>query len=544
MKTLSITLFMLVSFLATLAIDPPKPVETKLKEVTVFLSGAQLTRTGTATIPAGNSLLVFKDLPQDLNPQSIQVTGKGDFTILSVQHQINYLKEQEKTKNIVALEDSIELLSDKIKAEQAMLGVYQTEELLLTENIELGGANTGVSITALKEAADFYRLRLTDLKNKQLACSKKIYEWQMSIVRITNHLATLNTRKNIPTSEVVLMVYAAGPVSANFTLSYIVYQAGWMPFYDLRCKNTDSPVEIVYKANVYQTTGEDWENVNLTISSGNPLLSGTKPALGIWYLDYYNPYANNYGNTRGYDKKERMAEMSSVAEDGNGMISTTNIELAPAGSASSYTTQVESTTSVQFVISIPYDIPSNGQPYAVEMKKATLNAQYEYFCAPKIDKDAFLLARVTGWEDLNMLSGPMNLYFESTYVGQSNFDSKSVVDTLDLSLGRDKNIVITRERIKDFSSKKLVGLNQTESRGFEITVKNKKSTGVKLVLQDVIPVSSNKDIVVEKLEVSGATVDDTYGRLTWKMDLKPTESKKYKFAYSVKYPKDKQVILE
>jgi uncharacterized protein (TIGR02231 family) len=528
------------------AINDPKPLTTNIKEITVYLSGATITRTGALSLPSGNSIVVVKNLPQDLNPQSIQVNGKGDFTIMSVVHQINYLKEQEKTKEIIMLEDSLEMLNDQVASENSMLYVYNNEEGLILTNKSLGGQNTGVSIAGLKEASDFYRTRLADIKTKQLAINKKLVKLQNRIANISNQLNNLNAKKNIPTSEILVMVSADQAVNATFTVSYLVNTAGWSPSYDLRAKDVKNPIEIAYKANVYQTTGEDWENVLLTLSTSNPSLSGTKPNLAPWFLSYYEPVSYSYENDeQNYKVKgnRSMAKEEAPSSMTNG--GTVNeITVADAVSASAYTAVTESTTSIEFEISKPYDIPCNGQTYTVEMTKSTLPATYEYYAVPKIDKDAFLLARVTGWEGLNMLSGNVYLYFEGTYVGQSYFDARNTTDTLDLSLGRDKNIVLKRERLKEFASKKLIGVNQTESRGFEISVRNKKSQPITIVIDDQIPLSTNKDIVIEKTDISGAKYDDPTGRLTWKYEVKAAETKKMKLVYSVKYPKDKTVILE
>lgn len=533
---LSLASFM---FAQIFAINDPKTMKTTIKDITVFLSGAQISRTGTAQLPAGNSFVIIRDLPQDLNPKSVQVNGKGDFTIMSVVHQINYLKEQEKTKEIIALEDSLESIKDKINYENGMLYVYNNEEGMILTNKSLAGQNTGVSIAALKEASDFYRNRLADIKSKQLAINKKVLKYNERMNVILNQLAALNAKKNIPTSEVVVMVNSEQPVNAGFTVSYIVNTAGWSPSYDLRAKDINNPIEIAYKANVYQTTGEDWEKVKLTLSTANPSVSGTKPNMNPWYLGFYEPYTYSYSLNKEKSKGEAMKSEAAPAS-----MELNEVSVMDAKTSSSYTTVTESTTNIEFEISQPYDIPANGNSYTVEMTKTTLPATYEYYAAPKIDKDAFLLAKVTGWESLNMLPGNIFLYFEGTYIGQSYFDARNLNDTLDLSLGRDKNIVIKREKMKDYASRKLVGTNQKDTRGFEISVRNKKSQPITIVIEDQLPISTNKEIEIERIDISNAKVKEESALLSWKLDLKPAETKKFKLVYAVKYPKDKTVVLE
>lgn len=538
-KIIIISGLIIFSLYASYAIDKPKQVPTKISGITVYLQGAQINRSGHVSIPAGNSTIIFTDLPQSLNPQSIQVSGKGTFDILSVSHQINYLRSQEKTKETKILEDSLEYLQQEIDKQNAMLSVYSNEESLLLENKKIGGANTGVSITSLKEAADYYRSRLTDIQNKKLSIKKDIIRLQEQVSRISNQIAGIQTKRNIPTSEIIVSVNAKAATTADFSLSYLVNNAGWVPFYDLRVNDVNKPVEIVYKANVYQTTGEDWENVKLVISTSNPMLNSSKPTMYPWYLRFSNP---TY-----YDKNKKYASVPPRALEMAKEEVVTDDEYAnrpKAGSSADYTVVTESTTSIEFTISLPYDISSNGKPNAVEIQKSTLPATYEYFVAPKIDNDAFLLARVTGWENLNLLSGETNLYFSGTYVGKSYINAQATNDTLELSLGRDKNISVTRTRLTEFNSRKLIGLNQKVTRGWEISVRNKKSQAVTMTIQDQVPISTDKEIEIERTETSGATFTETTGLLTWKVNLKPAESKKLKFIYSVKYPKDKNLIIE
>ncbi|MCE9539322.1 MAG: DUF4139 domain-containing protein [Bacteroidetes bacterium] len=168
-------------------------------------------------------------------------------------------------------------------------------------------------------------------------------------------------------------------------------------------------------------------------------------------------------------------------------------------------------------------------------------AEYTHFSAPKLDKDAFLVAKITNWDELNLVAGNVNIYFDGTFVGESYINPNNLTDTLDLTLGRDKNIVVTRAKQKDKTKEKIIGEDKVKTVTYEITVRNTKSTASNFYLQDQIPVSQNKELVILLVESSGATLDENSGLLNWKLNIKPKETKKITFTYSVKYPKSKIV---
>jgi uncharacterized protein (TIGR02231 family) len=312
--------------------------------------------------------------------------------------------------------------------------------------------------------------------------------------------------------------------------------ASWTPSYDLRSTNTDSPIALDYRASAYQTTGEDWKNVKLKLCTGNPQQNGSKPSLYPWYLYIYNTYDD-------YRTSNAPASAAEDLEKAGGKKDEAKENIA-AQTAANYTTVYTNATNFEFDINLPYTINSDGKTTIVEIQNYTLPAIYQYYCAPKIDRNAYLLAKVTGWENYNLLSGYINLYFEGTYVGKSYLDVNNTKDTLDVSLGRDENIAVERIKQKDYNANQFIGLNRKVSYVWEIDVRNKKKTPIEIVVEDQLPLSTDKQIEIEQGETSGAKYDETTGFLSWKLNLKSAETQKIKFSYSVKYPKDKNVHVE
>ncbi|MGF2413453.1 MAG: mucoidy inhibitor MuiA family protein, partial [Ferruginibacter sp.] len=198
---------------------------------------------------------------------------------------------------------------------------------------------------------------------------------------------------------------------------------------------------------------------------------------------------------------------------------------------------------VTFNIDLPYDVPTNGKAQSATLKEYDVPATYKYYAVPKLDKDAFLLAEVADWEGLNLLPGEANIIFEGTYIGKSFIDPSSTQDTVNLTMGRDKRVVVKREKAKDYSAVKFLGTNKKQIFTYDITVKNNKKDEVNMLLKDQYPVSQNKEVEVELLESNDAAVNEETGVLTWKLKLAPGEVKKVRLSYSVKYPKDKTLNL-
>lgn len=518
-------------------------VKSDIKEVTVFLSGAQVTSVGSATINPGTSDLVFENLSPNINSNSIQAKGEGDFTILSVAYKMNYVNQRPKTKEVLALEDSLEQLKTKLEMQDNLMGVYNNEEQMITANRDIGGNNNGVTAIELEKVATTMRTRLTEVKNKQSEIKARQKKLNESISKVNSQLNELNNKRNRNTGEIVITVSSNISVQAKLTLNYMVSNAGWSPIYDLRAADDRGPVKLNYRANVHQNTGVEWKGVKLTLSTGNPNLSGNKPVLNPWRISYYTPTRyKSYGNkNRSYAPAYGGGDAPAVEESTKEM-SYESAAPKTATTTAAYTQVVtDNVINVQYEISVPYNVPADGKNYSVEIQNYSMPATYKFYCAPKLDKDAFLLARITGWDQYNLLPGDANIFYGGAYVGKSYIDTKTTNDTLDVSLGRDKGIVITRETVKELCEKKVIGVNKKESFIYEISIRNKKKQEIEIEVHDQVPLSSQSEIEVETLETSGAAYNKESGKLTWNLKIAGADTKKLRLGYSIKFPKDKVI---
>lgn len=517
--------------------NPEKKVQSAPKEVTLFLSGAQVVNTATVSLQSGVTDLVFENIAPNLQENYITAKGEGDFTVLGVTYRMNYLdQETEMPKEVKVLSDSLEGLRNRSELLTATLRLFENEEALLNANRSIGGQNTGVSSAELEKIATLYRTRMTEILGKKFEINSKLKKINVQITRINNQMAELNEQRNKPSGEIVVSVMAKAPVTAKVSVLYFVNGAGWTPYYDIRAEDTDAPVSLEYKAKVWQNSGFDWKDVKLTLSTNNPTLSGSRPVMGIWWLDFYNPNIYSYKQQQMYMNNNTVpaaaASRAPVAMED---------KLEEARSVADFTTMTENTISTSFEIKLPYTIPSDNKPHVVDIQKFDVKAEYDYYAAPKLDRDAFLLAKITGWDQYNLLSGEANVFFEGMFVGKSNINTRFTSDTLAISMGRDKNVAITRRKLKDFTEKKVIGTQIKETYSFEITLRNKKKSDIEIDVQDQIPVSQNKELEIELINDSGGQLEASTGYLTWKLKLKKGETKTLKFTFSVRYPKDKSI---
>lgn len=537
--------------------DNEQKIKIPVQSVVVYLDGAEITQGKTISLEQGRNTIIFTGISARLVSKSIQINAGLDASILSISDKINYLESSLETPKIKQLKDSIKILSEQIDMHNYEKEAYDKEKELLVQNQAMGGKEKAIAITELKLAADFYRARIREINTELFKLDKLTDKASERLTKLNKELQEANGKINPPTAEITVLLATQAKITTKIELKYLVSGAGWAPSYDLIAEDINKPIELKYRAKVYNNTAVDWTNVKIKLSTSNPTLSASKPQLAAWYLNFENAYAiSNY-------QQNKMQQYQNYGLDNNnvdirGARSNAQVDKAtggvPAqyGSPGSVTTQPRqpvvnyeeiqvSDLSAEFEIKNTYSIPADSKPYIVEVTNYNLPATFEHYSIPKTEKEAFLLARIGGWEQLDLVEGPANVYFGGSYVGQSYIYTRSLDDTLDLSLGRDKKVMVSRTRLKDFNSKTFSGDKKKETQSYEITIKNNRKSPVTIDVEDQLPVSQNSEIVVEGIELSKAKKDDATGKLTWRYTIAPGEQQKITLTYSIRYPKNKYV---
>jgi hypothetical protein len=604
------------------------PVETKMEQVTVFMKGAQVKRTVKQSISAGKQEIVFTGISTDIEKQSVQVKADGKLTILSVRVQRDYMKEQEVREEIKITQEKFFQLNDKISLTSKVLEVFKQEESMLIKNQQIAGSTVTLKPEELKQSLDFQRARLTEVLKQQLSLQKEIEEMNKDRNKLSNQLAEMSRKIDLSTNEIVVLADVKETATVPFEITYLVQKAGWYPTYNIRVKDVVSKLQLEMNANIYQTSGENWNNIKLVLSTGNPNDNNSKPLINPWFISYVDAQMSNYMKQWTISGSDQMlmgrvtddkgipvpgaivtvkGTTQSTITDANGFYrikATGNAQTLTVSSVgyehyefaagrSFVSVAMKPANDLQEVVvvgygvsdglagsvpglqvrgqssfkkenkSIPLQVITTFQPITTQyeiQEIATVNndgkvntmsindksieAYYEYYAAPKLDEAAYLTAKLINWQDLNLIPGETNLFFEGTFLGKSYLDLSTDSDTLSLSLGVDKGITVKRTLLKEFSNKKFLGNNRTDSKQYEITVRNNKNVPVNIIVEDQFPISTLKEIEVEDLKYDGAKLNEETKVITWTHTIDPKQSKKMEMKYSVKYPKEKKLQLD
>ncbi|HRQ30221.1 MAG TPA: DUF4139 domain-containing protein [Saprospiraceae bacterium] len=503
-----------------------------INSVTVFRQGVQINRSATVKLKSGLNQVVITDLPAGFNDQSISVRSLSRLEISAVQYRTDYTQDYESSPAYLELKNKLETTFRLKEDETVVLNSLKDEENMILANKNITGTNTGLTAEQLVKMSDFYRTRLPELKNKILASTRKITDIDKEITRLQKQMNEISSKNNQQyKGEIVILVESKKTMDELIEFSYIDPRASWVTSYDLRLESLQKPLNLQYKGKVRQTTGEDWKDVQLALATGNPQFNMQFPVINPWFLYYTAPLF-------GYEAGAPMMLDEVVQVRGS-----INVRAEKEEAAGEVTVAKENVTFMEFSLPGKYAIPSDGKEHEFKVQDNTLPGFYRYIAVPKLDNKVYLVANVEDWSKYNLASGNMKLFFESTFIGNNYFDANIVTDTLSISLGPDIAISTTREKLKDLKKTRFLSNKKQIQSGWEITIRNNKTVEAEILLQDQIPLSTDGEMTVEADELSGGKLNKETGVVEWNLKLKPGESVKKVIAYTIKIPKDKQVVL-
>ena len=494
-----------------------------LDKVTLFLQGAELQGQATVSLKKGESEIVLTGIADGIKPDSINVgfDVKSNVKILSVSLDEKHPKLNENSSEINALDQQLLQLQNKLNTTIVQLkAVNEQIELLKGNRLEKLTKIDNDDLAQLKKVMDFIKTNLVVALNEQYQLQQEIEQLTFQITECQTKIDKQKQAKEALVSAVIVKVHAQNDITLPVTLSYITNKAGWKPVYDIEVMDIDSPLQLTYKADIYQNSGIDWQDINFSLSTSQPRESLKSSELWTWHINTLSDEGGFFFSKSDYDEKSEKESRSRKPSD----------EDFPN----------ELGVNTQFEVNLPYTIKTNNQSDLLTIQNKEVKAQYHYVATPKIDNSVYLEAQIVDWDKLNLLPGQSSIFFNGKYIGKSFINTKFAEETLDLYLGKDRNISISRYRDNSETLKPLaMGDDVSQRYAYTIDVKNGNSMPINLVVYDQIPVINNKTIKLDDIKYTGANYDKKTGLVTWNFDLNPNETKKLNLSFKLTYPKDK-----
>lgn len=546
----------------TLSADTARAAADVSQATVYFGYGAELTHQSKVKVNPSTRTIVIEQISTNVDINSLQISCPESVALLSHRYMIFYPLPAQvvKNKEVERLEDSINVLEKEIGRIGNLILIEQETltktGVLIEATLNANGNKTVTSAEVLK-LVEYYNAKIEKSKTAIFNHQQNNLQLDKKVEELEKRIAIMNinpppARK--PYGQLILQVICRKTEEIPVSLSYYTQNAGWTPVYDIRVNSKTNKVKLVYKASLTQTTGIDWKKTKMTLSTGTPNFGVSAPVLSPWYLQLYVPElykalqgraagANVARNTiQSFNDDKALAEVVVTGVNGYYKQQKAEEDTIDPSTLQQYTTLNEGQLNTNFEIDLPYDIESDGQLHSVTIKDEEIICVLKNYAVPRADKEAYLLAEVVDWQNLDLLPGDANIIMDDTYIGKSLIDPNTTADTLNLSLGKDKRLAVKRSLVKELSGLKTSGGSSRQNFTYEVIVKNNKLTDVNLLLKDQYPLSTIKEVEVKLEDNGGAMVNEETGVLTWKISLKPGESKKVRFSYSVKYPKDKKIL--
>ncbi|MDB4606733.1 DUF4139 domain-containing protein [Crocinitomicaceae bacterium] len=531
----------------------------KLKEAIVYTSGVQLRSSLSYNAVKGINEIIIEGISPSIDPQTIQVSATGNVVILDSKYSLFYPKaivkdvssESSRIKrSIRLLNDSIESMGFDIRDLKEETSVYQQAQNMLRNNgVMKNQGKVSDSLELLQEAIELYTSKMSALNKKLISISKatkfsekKLSKMNKRLNHLRNRLSNLGQTKSntTPIPRVTVSLISEGNVSGKINFSYLSANAGWTPLYDIRSESAEGKIFMNYKAQVYQSTELEWKNIKLRISTNNPYANKTKPELNPLYINYVN-YRSQLSVSRNDNYKMKSSPQEAITNRGYALESIQEDEIAL--DADQFTKVVQQLIAAEFKINLPYSIASNGQKHMVLVQKSELETNFKYYAVPKMDQSVYLVAEMLKVDELQLIPSKANIFFDGSYIGETYIDPTKMNDTLYLSLGKDPNISISRKLLSSRCKEKTIGDKIEKLQAYSIEIKNMKSSQIEVVIQDQIPITTNSDIVIDKINVGKGKLKERTGLIEWKVKLNPKDKKTFDFDYRIKFDKSKQINI-
>lgn len=536
--------------LATGAGNNSKPIviDSRITEVTVYPTGATIVRSGSIDLKAGTYEIIFKNLPPTISEDSLRASGSGPGVArilgLSVERTFSEKATREEVRvleeKIIAMRDEKQVLEDKLSSLALGEDFLRRIKAVAPEKISRDIVMREMKVEEYSKMLKFMVGGIEDINKQKREAGIALRELgeKMRVVERDFYKIRNMGGKEHKKVSVGFEVAEAGKYEVN--ISYRLYNASWHPVYDVRANNDQSELELTYYGVVQQSTGEDWEDVRVVLSTARPSAGARMPELQPWLLSFSRVFG-------GKDKERKPASSGfgyankSLAR--NEMDQKSNLFVVQSKVAQHVSARAESRgTSVAFAVARREKIKADGRPHKTTISVEQFKPEIEYFTTPKASNNAYLSAKITNNTDKPLLSGKMNVFVGGDYVGAAKMDFVAQNEEFRIFLGIDDGIKVKREMDNTKSIATETNKRKKLDFAFDIEIHNLKKKSVKITVVDQLPVSQDSDIKVRvgKLDPKPSE-QDTKGMVKWELNLIGGEKTKIRMEFSIDYPKEKRL---
>ena len=518
-----------------------------------------MTRLAKVDLAVGPNTIKLSDIIPEIDESSITVSGQG--TALVKIHGAAVKKEfltQEADQKVQELVSKIEALDDQLAVENGnQQTVQRLREFLNSVNLFAGQQVPKDLVTVMPSAeklgdtVKFLTEQMGMMEKRGEEIRLKTRQLQREREKLNNELGLMRSKGgNKMQRSVVIDLDCERPGTLNLNVSYLVGGANWRPVYDARALYSKAEVELTSFAVITQTTGEDWDDVQLTLSTARPTIGGRMPYVNPWILQEYQPIPVRRGammKAVGGMAMDRAAEAPMVQSEAFSIETSGKVKEEKAEMA--FTQVAQTGIAMIYKISRPVVIKSDGTETKTPMATQLLQGDFEYSSFPRASTFAYLGSRVTNARDLQLLAGQVNLFLDGEFVGKSSIDNIGPAESFDLYLGVDESLKVTREQIsKKMDDVLMAGIpspNRRTTFTYKLTVENHKTTKSKVLLFEAMPVSENERVKVKVYDVSLQPTQkdwkDRKGVWFWQLPLEPNTKQEIFYTFSVEHPRDMRV---
>jgi uncharacterized protein (TIGR02231 family) len=541
-------IFLILGFVCSVSVFSQKTVNYTVTGADVYLSGAKIYSQSKVQLEAGTHTVVIKNITNSLVEGSIQAKVSEGCSLVSVSSSMNYMESGELTQKEKELYESQKKLNNQLKLLQIDQDVNQDEINLITLLIKTPNNSekkTNYTVTELQDLSKFYASKTAELKKSNYRIEQEMKTVKEELSKIEAQLREEKSVKNKNNQQVEVMLNVTSSGTKTIELTYFVYDCGWIPQYDIKAENKDNPIELIYKASVWQRTGVDWSQAAITLMTNQPAQDQNRPILSPLFVDILVPppamqstlmksSAKGSADAVQMNMLEMVADEMKLEDFGEYGEMSGNIVY-------NWASAISTDINISYKVAGKQTVEGNGKSKLLTLDTKKIPARFVYHAVPKLNEQVYLLAYISHWHNLNLINGTASIYLQDVFIGNIAINEKFTGEEYPLSFGVDNRISIKRNKKQDFSSESKVSSEKREKISYEFAIRNNLATSIEVEVLDQVPISKNKSIKVVLEDKGAAEYTENIGLLKWTVPVDAGKSTTFGFSYELRYPKENSV---